>query len=331
MTAMNSVSGWLLDRVVQIDVSAPGLAGAMFRCSTERRQVVASYLSLEQPHQKFESEAALGSFLVEARHGEILRAAFGSVPEGMRGALRRAGSRAHPRRFYGYLHEILASESRAAIRALIPYLACVNPSILQRSRALPSDLLSPTLVSALKNSVTAREVSRLVDLLEGAGVDRAAMCRVLSSAKKMDEVIAFASTWSFRAELPAHPVPKTDFYDPIEHASDLKCIASKYRNCMRSMLANVLDGRSAFALIRIDEAEAVAHLVNHQGSWQLLEVCGPNNKPPTAALLAQATNYLKGHGIERRHRFRSDASKWQPLRRLVGHESIQMEMDEVLL
>ena len=69
---------------------------------------------------------------------------------------------------------------------------------------------------------------------------------------------------------------------------------------MRSMLANALDGRSAFAVVRNAEAEAVAHLVHHRGSWQLLEVCGQNNAQPHSTLRAQAVNYLKSHGIDRR-------------------------------
>lgn len=331
MPSTNSVSGWLLDRVVQIDVSAPGLAGAMFRCSNERRHVVACYLSLERPHTKFDDEAALGSFLIQARHHEILRAAFGSVPVGMRGALRRADKRTHPRRFYGYLFQILASDSRSATRALIAHLPRVNPAVLKTSRALSSDLQSPSLVATLRTSETARTVSRLVVLLEGAGVDRAAMCRVLTGAKSMEEVVAFASNWAFRAELPTHPVPQAECYIPIKHGADLKRLARRYRNCMANMLANVLDRRSAFALIRLDEAEAVVHLVSHRGSWQLLEICGPKNTPPSSPLRAKAASYLKSYGIEQRRRFRSDASKWQPLRRLVGRESIQIEMEEVLL
>lgn len=330
MPSMHFLSGWLLNRVVQLDEAAPGLAGAMFRCSAERRQVVAAYLSQERPHRKFENDAALGSFLVKARHDEILSSAFGTVPVGMRGALRRAGGRTHSRRYYAYLRQILGSDARPATKALIPHLTRVSPSILQTSRALSDDLQSPTLVSALKNSGTARDVNRLVDLLEDAGVDRAAMCHALTSAKKMEDVIAFAGTWAFRATLPDHPVPQTDFYTPIQHASDLKHLALSYRNCLRSMLCNVLDGRSAFALFRSDEAEAVVHLVNH-GGWQLLEVCGQNNVQPDTKLRAKASDYLKSHGIVQRRRFRSDTSQWQSLRRLVGRELIQMEMDEILI
>lgn len=179
--------------------------------------------------------------------------------------------------------------------------------------------------------MAARDVAQLVDLLDGAGVDRAAMCRALTAVRKMDEVIAFANHWAFRAELPAHPVPQGDCYFPIERASDLKRLAHTYRNCLKSMLANALEGRSAFAVIRNEEEEAVVHLVHHQKVWQLLEVCGHNNVRPSATLFAKAAVYLKSRGIEKRSRFSSTKSLWQPLRRLLGREFLQMEMDEILL
>ena len=129
----------------------------------------------------------------------------------------------------------------------------------------------------------------------------------------------------------AHPVPQADGYVPIEHAADLRRLAHSYQNCMRGMLANVLDGRSAFALVRSDEGEAVVHLVQHRGLWRLLEICGHNNAQPHPELRARAAKYLKSHGIEQRRRFRSDSSQWQPLRRLVGRDFLQMELDEVFL
>ena len=331
MISLNSVSDWMFDRVIQVDAAAPGLAGVLFRCSNEHRQVVAAYLSLQRPHRAFLDDAALGGFLMNARHNAILRAAFGTIPEGLRGALRRAGSRTHPRRFYPYLHRLLSSDSRAQTTALVPLMEKVTPSSLATARVLPADLRTPTLVSILGSADRARDVTRLVTLLSEAGVDRGAMCRALKSVTSMNDVIEFAGRWSFRAKLPSHPVPATELYTPIEHACDLKSVALKYRNCLRNLLANCLDGRAAFAVVRDGDQEAIVHLIRHRAEWTLHEICGPDNRLPNPAVEKIAAQYLERNGIERRRRSRSADSKWEPLRRLAGRDAHQMEMEEVML
>ena len=64
MASINCLSGWMFDRVIELDSAAPGMAGFLFRCSNERRQAVAAYLSQERPHRVFSDHAALGHFLI---------------------------------------------------------------------------------------------------------------------------------------------------------------------------------------------------------------------------------------------------------------------------
>ena len=331
MTSINNLNAWLFARAMDLDSATPGLAGLLFRCSNERRHVIAAYLSMQRPHFSFVNDAALGCFLMHAGHREILQATFNTVPEGLRGALRRAGARSHPRRFYPYVHALLSSESRTETKALIPLLKRVTPSSLATARALPDDLRSAALVRVLGSAENARDVAGLVALLSEADVDRVAMCRALAATESMQNVIEFAGKWSFRAKLPGHPVPRADFYIPVEHAGELKRLAIGYRNCLRNLLANALDGRAAFAVVKHNDEEAIVHLIHHRGQWALHEVCGPDNRLPDSALYEVATRYLHAQGIQKRSRSRSADSKWMPLRRLAGREAHQIEIDEVLL
>lgn len=46
MANIAPLSGWMLDRVIEIDATHPGFAGYVFRASAERRQVTAAFLAV---------------------------------------------------------------------------------------------------------------------------------------------------------------------------------------------------------------------------------------------------------------------------------------------
>src|SRR5690242_8061336 len=99
MPSISPIAGWSLDYVVALDMHRPGTAGEFLRASPERRQVSAAFLST-RPVPCDPSEAReVASFIGRGGHREILTAAFGSVPDGLRGALARSGPQPQPRSF----------------------------------------------------------------------------------------------------------------------------------------------------------------------------------------------------------------------------------------
>lgn len=319
MKSVTPIAGWLLDHTVEIDGHCPGFAGHVLRSSIERRHVIAAYLAKGKPHTTFANAADQGLFLMTASHSNILSAAYGVVPRGFRGALSRSGSQPSRRWHYSYPYLLMSGSSRPATKRMISRLQRVNPTRLKVARALAADLQCASLVMALRSVDAARDLNALVNLLEQGGADRAAMVEALATVADMSEVRQFAQRWAFRVRLPRHPVPKIDGFTPIEDGSEIRRIAIRYRNCMRNYAANVLEGRSAFALVAHDGSEAVVHLVHENETWFLDDFYSRGNLTPDRHLTEHWTAYLSSHGIQPRQHRRHSSHRWASLRRLAGH------------
>lgn len=142
-------------------------------------------MSAANPTKKFEDDAALGLFLSEAGHADILSAAFGTVPSGLRTCLARGGDRQHSRRHYQYLAALLAHPERDSIRTIVRRLDPVTPEKLPIVRALPHPLRDARLVSTLRSVDDARDLARFFRLLVGAGVQEVALKQSLSMIRTM--------------------------------------------------------------------------------------------------------------------------------------------------
>lgn len=319
MTIITPFSGWLLIRAVEIDAEFAGFAGHMLRCSSERRHVIAAYLSRCTPALGFETVAAMGAFLSSASHDRILLAAFRSVPMGYRGALGRGGGQPYPRRHYAYLHALMSTDRRPSMTRLIPNLPTVNPTRLRVARAMPADLRVASLVMAIKDPRLARELGDLVNLLEQSGSDRQAMVRSIAGIKTFSELRVWARRWAFRVQLPAHPVPSTEWYRPIRSGEDLKKMALRQRNCLRNYLANALEERSAFAVVSHGKLEATVHLIREGTRWVLEDVYGIENSQPDPELAQRTTAHLARHGIAPRGQRARPHRRWAALRTIAGH------------
>lgn len=272
MITITPFTGWLLQEAVALDDQWPGVTVHLLRASAERRQVIAAFLSRQNYSLHFTGRANLGRFLLTAGHNDILAAAFGEVPNGLRSALGRAGSTPHSRRYYGYLYALHASKARPEMSHLLKTLACTSPKNLRIARALPAALRRTPVVAAIRDEATARSLSRSIDLMEGAGADRQRMLEALGKATTIEDIRTWARRWALKLNFPTHPVPNSATYTPIQTANDLKKMASHYRNCARSYLVDVLDARAAFAIVSTGKDSAVAHLIWERGRWWLDDV-----------------------------------------------------------
>lgn len=319
MKTVTPYGGWLLDRAVEIDEHCPGFAGHLHRCSSERRHAIAAYLSSAVPATELGSLAETGRFLASASHDDILGAAFGTVPQGYRGALARGGQQPYRQRYYRYLYAMMSSNLRPSMTRLIHHLPRVNPTRLQVARILPADLRRANLVMVIRDPRIARDVADLLRLLEGAGADRAAMVAALRGVETLAGVSDWARRWAFRARLPKHPAPESNGYMPVQSGEELKRVAIRHRNCTRNYLANALEGRSAFAVVVWEKSEAVVHLIKERGAWTLDDIYGPGNSAPDPKLVTRATDHLAQHGIGPRGQRPRSEYRWAPLRRIAGH------------
>ena len=318
MTTITPFMGWLLQQAVALDDDFPGLTVHLLRASSERRHVIAAYLSRQNCFRHFASPAELSRFLMTAGHNDIIRAAFGEVPVGLRSALSRAGPTPHGRRYYGYLHALHVSKARPEMSHLLKTIACTGPKNLRITRALPAPLRKASIVAAIRDEAAARSLSRSIDLMESAGADRQGMLDALAKVTTIEDIRAWARRWALKLNFPAHPVAKSPAYMPIESASDLKVMAVQYRNCARSYLTDVLDERAAFATISTGKESAVVHLIWERGHWWLDEVYGRRNAAPSRVLIALAHSHLADHGVLPRDTQSFPTRRWSCLRRFVG-------------
>lgn len=298
------LDGWFLDRVVALDAAYPDVARHVLRSSTERRHVIAAYLSMSEPCSYFRSEAEVGWFLVNAGHDCILRAGYGCVTQGFRRALSRPAVAIQPRRYYGYLHSLLTKRDDTSLLRLIHRLASIDLTRLRIARMLPHDLRGERLVSSFESLTQSADLPRVVDLLQVAGVDRIGMVASLTSAVTSRDISKALKRWAFRAPLPAHPVCASNLYRPITTGEQLHRTALRFRNCTRSYIANVLEGQSTFATVHFGKQEAVVHLVQRDGSWHLDRLYGAGSEPVTPQLRSMTEDHLVAHNIRLQRRRR---------------------------
>jgi hypothetical protein len=311
-----SVDGWALDTVVALDAHSPGFAGAFFRASAERRQVIAAALAVAAPATPREA-ALFAEFLSGSRHRDILSRTFGELPTGFRGALRRSGPKPHPRNFYRVLHQIFSDNTHVA--AAVRQLDTIDFVRLRVAQRLPRDLCSATLVQLIGDPRMSADVAALVRLFERSGVDRsslAAAVRRVTTEKALSELW---DRWSEKLPFPDHPVPPADHYVPVRTGAELRRLALKFRNCARRYLANVMQREAAFAEFRFRDERGVVHLARRGGQWTLSGIFGFDNEMVSTALRSAATEFLGNHGIDTQSRARGAGGEWEVLRRLSGN------------
>ncbi|KQZ64883.1 hypothetical protein ASD67_10740 [Sphingopyxis sp. Root1497] len=217
------------------------------------------------------------------------------------------------------MHALLVSDARPEMPLLISRMKSVNPTALRIARALPSDLRLPSLVEVFRDVESARDLRQLVELLDRAEVNRDEMRRALSSVDSLDGVVEFAKRWGFRAAIPMHPIPPSSIYHPVETADEIRALASKFQNCVRNYLVNILERRSSFAIAKDGKSEAVVHLIRSPRGWQLEGIYGPRNRRPPVQIREAVTDHLALHGVVRARRSDKPESPWACLRRLAGY------------
>jgi hypothetical protein len=310
----HQLKGWLLTAAADLDSQCPGVAGHVLRSFDERRHVIAAVLSVT-PREMYCLD--LGRQIQTASHDELIELAFGMVPRGYRRALARAGLHIQPRRFYRYLWAIFSSDDRSEMARVAMSLKRVTWPRLKIMRALPADLRNPMLIDVISDPLQARDLGRVVSMLADHGADRDEMSQVLAGVRTQEHLSGFARRWSMKATFPAHPVPPSDFYTPINTGEELQTSARRFRNCSRSHVARILEGRSSFAEVRIEEGSAVVHLICEGRNWVLEDIYGPSNDRPANEVEDAAEKYLKQFGIGRSSPIVVD-SPWASLRRLTG-------------
>ncbi|HEV7437323.1 MAG TPA: hypothetical protein VGO22_21050 [Pseudorhizobium sp.] len=307
ISGIAAVSGWVLSEICELDHHLPGFAGHFLRASDERRQVIAAFVAshtrrskvpFSKPRQAKDADVA--RFLAGANHISILRAAYGELPEGLRGALRRSGSQPHAPGYYWLLVHLLRGHRRPEIATTVKRLEKVDQRRLEIACVLPNELLHPDLIGRIRDRSEARNITAAVELLRSHVIDQKAFASGLRKLRRRGEVQDFFGRWVVRCAFARSPVPSTDAYRPIEDGPSLARIAMEYRNCSRNYAADLLEGTVSLGEFVTNRGSAIIYLVRRDGAWCLDDIYARRNRDVDPALRAQAVAHLRSLGINER-------------------------------
>ena len=318
MQHIDPVLGWSLNYIAALDVHSPGVAGTFLHAGAERRQVIAAFLSSKPLPVSPRQAVEVAEFVSGANHREILSAAFGTVPCGLRGALARAGSQPHPRRFYRVLHEVLSDPELRAAAAVIRQLDWIGPHRVLVAQRLPPDICSPNLVAVISYPRTARDVANLLSLFSSNGIDRTALVGALRSVTSAKQLPEFWDRWSHKLTFPPHPVPMTEHHVPIANGFELRRIALRYRNCVRHYLTKIMEKEAAFSEAHWAGEDAVIHLKRREAIWTLEGIFGKGNDEVSPALRCALEDHLQEAGVVISPTWKNSEGEWSVLSRLSG-------------
>lgn len=307
---------WVLEKVLRIDEQFVGFCGEFFRASNERRQVIAAYLAVVAPAN--DALAEVGRFLSHCKHDTILQAAYGEVLEGHRGALRRAGPIVHDGRFYSLLHQLLAEPPHNELLRTIARLTDLDRKKLLITRMIPEEICRSNVVDAIDDVAGASDITTAFELLLTLGVDHEGLANAIRGIRSRDHFPRLWQRWALKARCSQpHPVPPSPTYHVVETAKQLASSASKFQNCARRYISDFLKGAEAFAVFEHDGAQAMVHLRNETGGWQLEGAFAPRNVRPRASLMSALQDYVVRHGVKVRTHEREKPTEWDALRRVM--------------
>ena len=300
--------GWCTAPLVKQDDAAPGVLARELTAAPARRQAIfAALASREEMVGVYDSGDDLfpASFAEVIRHGrpnDILRRAFGEVPEGFASMLTQIGERPLPRsKDYITLHSLLTNEDARAAEALrgAGRITCRKLEVLNALDPRWRHAHTLERIDTGGEALMLNQAISFVQSLNSRATDEAvagaiAMMRPTSTlARLLDRFIQRAD------QLPPHPITSDDNeLRPLLSMRDLLDAGRRYRNCLRYRLADVAVGRMALAEFR---GECIVELrpLSTGAGWLLKDVHIERNRPVPLSLFADVEMKCDEIGIPR--------------------------------
>jgi hypothetical protein len=329
LDSIKPIQGWALDTVVELDRHAAGFAGSYLRASHERRQVIAAYLaSASNLFDDIDVARNIAEYLCQADHRAILRAAYGSVPTGFRGTLKRSGSQPHSKQYYRKLHALLAAPPNSDLVRTLNQLPVLDMDRLRIVLRLPHEVCCVNVVNAINSPQKARDIAMLIKLLIDHGVEPQPLFDAVRKVETSKQLSSVWKRWVLMMMFSEHPIPASDCYTPITKASDLRRLALQYHNCAERYVSQCLDGIDAFAEYTNIGQSLVVHLRRKDGRWFVEGMFAKYNRSPEASLKVSALAYMERHGVMRKPPRERHVGQWDVLNRLSGFSHFDFDDDE---
>lgn len=300
--------GWVTGALVLLDDIEAGLLARVLTAAPQRRQAVFAALAAQEIKAGVSdvgSELFPPTFAEVVRHGramDILRHAYGDVPEGLPGLLERVGEKPLPRaKDYIAIYDLLISDDVRGANALrgSGRITCRKLEVLS---ALDPRWRHANTLERIDTGVEAMVFNSAIDFVQSV------------NSKATDDVVAGAialmrptstlprllDRFLRRADrLPPHPVPQGDNeLRPLTSTRDLLTAGRQYRNCLSHRLGEIAAGRKAIAEFRGEILLEFRPLTAAAG-WVLWACHGEGNRPVAMALSELAEAKCDAIGIPR--------------------------------
>ncbi len=300
--------GWCTEALVKLDDAAPGVLARVLTAAPARRQAIFAALATQEekvgPYSADDDlfPASFGEVIRHGRSSDILRRAFGSIPEAFPTMLTQIGERPLPcAKGYIALYSILTDNDARAADALrgsgritcrkLDVLNALDPrwrhaNTLERIDSGGEALMFNKAIGFIQ-SLNSKATDEVV-----AGAI-AAMRPTSTLARLLDRFLQRAD------QLPPHPLASGDNeLRPLLSMRDLLDAGRRYRNCLRHRLADVAVGRMALAEFRGECLVEFRPLTAGVG-WLLRDVHIERNRPVPLSLLADVEAKCDEIGIPR--------------------------------
>lgn len=319
---------WATADLIHLDRLAPGLIGRVMTVSPRRRQaifaIIASRACASQGEQVNDAtlDAELAHILRRERAGEILAYAFGTVPEGLMGALEKFDVGPMPTSdAYEKLRLVFTDPADRTKADLLARVATISARKLAVIDALDPRWRIETVLDRIDLAMAAREFNHAMAFVQAvcSKVTDETLGRALARLPAERSLADLITRYLRRADrFPDQPVKATQDLRPLMVAEDFLHTGLRYRNCLRDRIGDALTGRAAFIEFR---GEAILELRPLAGGfgWFLEEVHVARNEfvPPDLRRDAEAACLQAGvHHVDHRAGG-SDIFRW--CRLLQGH------------
>lgn len=317
--------GWSTCALVKHDDEVAGIISRVLTAAPARRQAIFAALAAhELKAGVFEASDGLfpQSFAEVIRHGratDILRMAFGDVPEGLSGLLERIGERPLDRpQDYLAIHQMLARKDVRAADALRGSGRITRRKLEVLSALDPRWHHAHTLerIDTGAEAITFNAAVEFVQSVCSRATDEA-IAQAIAQMRPTSTLPRMLDRFVRRADrLPPHPVPAGDNeLRPLTTMRDHLEAARKYRNCLASKIGQVAAGRIAIAEFRGECLLEFRPLTSSSG-WMFWLCHGPRNGPVPISTLNAAAAKCDVLGIPRQDED-AGGSGWRNYRRFT--------------
>jgi len=316
--------GWCTEALVRLDDTAPGVLARVLTAAPARRQAIFAALAAQEEkvglcdvgEDMF--PASFAEVIRHCRSNEILRRAFGSIPEGLPRILTQIGERPLPRaKDYIALRDLLADHDVRAAEALrgSGRITCRKLEVLNALDPRWRHAHTLERIDTGGEALMFNQAISFVQSLNSRATDEA-VAGAIAMMLPTSTLARLLERFMLRADrLPPHPVPFEDNeLRPLRTVRDLLDAGRRYRNCLRHRVSDVAAGKMALSEFR---RECLVEFRPTGLGWLLREVHVERNRPVAVALCEAVEAKCDQIGIPR---FYDDigGDGWKSYRRITG-------------